>query len=137
MQKITMIAVLSAVVLSVPLAFADDAHHPAKDKKSAPATATKPTVAAEKSADMQMGNMQEMKKKMQAQMDKIQKTSDPKERQKLMQEHMQSMREGMKMMSGGMGAGGDMMGKRMEMMQMMMEQMMEHQGQQGSMQMTK
>ena len=45
----------------------------------------KPAVATEKSADMQMGKMQVMKKKMQAQMDKIQKSNDPEERQKLMQ----------------------------------------------------
>ena len=37
MKKITMVAALTAVVLSVPLAFADDAHHPEKAQKTAPA----------------------------------------------------------------------------------------------------
>jgi hypothetical protein len=154
MKKSILFAALATVALSAPLAYADDAHHPDQNKKTAPAKSSKTADAADKQTDKQMGQMQAQMDKMQAQMGKIRQTTDPQERQKLMQEHMQSMREGMKMMRGmceGMMGGGmmgegmmggdmmkgdDMMEKRMEMMLTIMEQMMEHQSQQ-DMQMAK
>ena len=152
MRHSLLCAVLTAVTLSVPAAFAVDEHHPDKDKKPAPAAnAAPPKPAAVKGADM--GQMRDNMKKMREQMDKMQKTTDPKERQKLMQAHMQTMMESMKtmhsmggpMMMGGGQHGGmamgdktagmkdgdmmkhhEMMGNRVDMMQMMMEQMMQH-----------
>ena len=137
MKKSILFAALTAVALSAPLAFADDAPHPKQDNKAAPAKSGKTASTADKQTDMQMGQMQEQMKKVQAQMEEIRKTTDPEERQKLMRQHMQSMREGMKtmramcddmeegggMMGGDMKSGmkgGDMMEKHMEMMQMMM-----------------
>ena len=155
MKKAIFYAALVSLTLSTTPAFADDAHHPEQDKKTAPAKSDKPAGATKKQTDKEINPMQVNMKKMQAQMEKIHKATDPKDRQKLMQEHMQSMQDGMKMMHGmggemmqncdmadgkGMKShmmGGDMMEKRMEMMQMMMEQMKQHQDQQESIPMAK
>ncbi len=129
--------VAACIASLVPMAYAEDAHHPDETKKPA-ATKPAPKTAAKPAAAMDMDKMQEQMKRMQEQMAKMRATTDPKERQRLMAEHMKSMGEGMGMMrgmmggasGGGMGMGSgqrmDMMEKRMDMMQMMMQQMMEH-----------
>lgn len=103
MKTSILIAVTAAAALSVPGAYADDAHHP--DKKGVPAKDAKAPMAK----GMPMGMMQDKMLKMHEQMHKIMQAKDPKERDKLMQEHMQMMQEHMKMMGGGMDGG--MMGR--------------------------
>jgi hypothetical protein len=119
MKTSILAAVITAAMLCVQGAYADETHHP--DKKdapaiSAPAKDTKAPVGKE--AGMPMAQMQENMMQMHDLMHKIHDTKDPKEREKLMQEHMQMMQAHMKMMQGmkmggmmGGGAQGGMMGK--------------------------
>ncbi len=55
MKKSILFAALTAVALSAPLAFADEAHHPKQDKKAASAKSSKTAGTADKQTDMQMG----------------------------------------------------------------------------------
>ena len=102
MKKSLLVAVMATLPLSMPLAWADDAHHPAPDKKPAMAT-------PDKDKQMQMGKMQENMLRMHEQMHKIMQSKDPKEREKLKQEHAKMMQDNMHMMQGTMGGG--MMGQ--------------------------
>ena len=108
MKKSLLIAVLAALPLTASLAWADDAHHPDKDKKPA-------TAMTDKDKQMQMGKMQENMLSMHEQMHKIMQSSNPNEREKLMQEHAKMMQDNMRMMhgmkSGGMMEQGMMGGK--------------------------
>lgn len=149
MKKLLISSMVAGLLMSAPVVYADDAHHP--DQQGQTGKVTAPVAAdGERNAQKMQGNM----KKMQAQLDKIQKTKDPEARRKLMMEHMQTLRENMmlgesimhgmmgcSMMKGGMMKGEMMsageadaspdammermnsMEKRMNMMQMMMEQM--------------
>lgn len=96
MKKSLLIAVLTTLPLSMPLAWADEAHHADKDKKPA-------TGMTEKGKQMQMGKMQENMLKMHEQMHKIMDAKNPQERERLMQEHSKMMEESMQMMQGMMG----------------------------------
>ena len=136
MNKSILFAAFTAVALSAPPAFANEAHHSKRDKKTASAKSNKTTRNADKQIDIQMGQMQGQIKKMQAQMEEIRKTTNSEERQKLMRQHMQSMREGMTTMRNlcddmeegeDMEAADEMMEKYMHIMQMMLDQMAEHQ----------
>ncbi|MGX6569539.1 hypothetical protein [Cupriavidus necator] len=112
MKKGFMVAVLSAAVLSVMPAFAQEGK---PVTKSAPPRQEQPNVAE---FDKQAQQIQENMRKMQEQMGIIQKTQDPQERQKLLQGHWTTMQDTMGMMHGlwGPGAmgkgvmGGPMMG---------------------------
>lgn len=77
MKKSLLIAVLVTLPLSTSLAWADDAHHPDKDKKPA-------TTMTDKDTQMQTGKMQEHMLSMHAQMHKIMDTKNPQEREQLM-----------------------------------------------------
>ena len=105
MKKSLLVAVMATLPLSMPLAWADDAHHPAPDKKPAMAT-------PDKDKQMQMGKMQENMLRMHEQMHKIMQSKDPKEREKLMQEHSKMMQDNMRMMHGHSDCG--MMGSGMK-----------------------
>ena len=101
MKKALLITVLAILPLSMPLAWAEDAHHP-QDKKPA-------TAMTDKDKQMQMGKMQENMLRMHEQMHKIMQSKDPKDREKLMQEHSKMMQDNMHMMQGMKGGG--MMGQ--------------------------
>ena len=107
MKQALLMAVLVSLPLSMPLAWADDAHHPAPDKKPATATAT-----PDQDKPMQMGKMQDNMLRMHEQMHKIMQTKDTKEREKLMQEHSKMMQDNMRMMHGHGDCG--MMGSGMK-----------------------
>ena len=110
MKKSLLIAALVALPLSTSLAWADDAHHPDKDKKPA-------TTMTDKEKHMQMGKMQEHMLKMHEQMHKIIDAKNPQEREQLMQEHSRMMQDNMQMMQGMMGkgkVGGDAKGGKMD-----------------------
>ena len=96
MKKSLLIAVLITLPLSMPLAWADEAHHATKDKKPA-------TGMTEQGKQMQMGKMQENMLKMHEQMHKIMDAKNPQERERLMQEHAKMMEGNMQMMQGMMG----------------------------------
>lgn len=134
--KFILIPAIVSIALAIPMAQADDAHHP-KDKQEkvsdvqAPATTASPAASPGMGMGMMdMNRMQEMQKMM----ERIEQSDDPAEKQRLMQEHMDEMHKMMSDMHGMMGKG--MSGsapdrqqateKRMDMMQGMMEQMMEH-----------
>lgn len=129
MKKIA-ISTLLICTVALPLAHADESHHPEKSTGSSAAATSAPGMGA---GMMDMAKMQEMHKMM----ERIQQSTDPAERQQLMGEHMQEMHKMMGEMQGMMGKGmggsavpGDerqqMMEKRLDMMQGMMEQMMGH-----------
>ncbi|MHB9102162.1 MAG: hypothetical protein ACYC2E_11675 [Sulfuricella sp.] len=111
MKKSLLIAVLATLPLSMPLAWADEAHHSDQDKKPA-------TAMTDKDKQMQMGKMQENMLRMHEQMHKIMQSKDAKEREKLMQEHLKMMQDNMKVMQGMMGGhgmmGGDAKGGKMD-----------------------
>jgi len=104
-------------VLSLSMAYADDAYH--ADKQ-----------AANKMMNGGMGIMENM----QQQMKTIHNARDPDKRDRLIDEHMKSMQKGMQMMGMSkmdkdmsrtdMHRRMKMMEKRMDMMQVMMDQMM-------------
>lgn len=94
MKKSLLMAVLAALPLSMPLAWADEGHHSDKDKQ------------------MQMGKMQENMLRMHEQMHKIMDAKNPQERERLMQEHLKMMQDNMQMMQGMMG--GDATGGKMD-----------------------
>jgi len=129
MKKIAISTLLMCSV-ALPLAQADDKHHPQQGQGAPAATST--TSSAQGMGMMDMNRMQEMHKTM----ERVQQSKDPAERQRLMQEHTEQMHKMMGDMHGmmGKGMGGgmsaedrqQMMQKRMDMMQGMMEQMMEH-----------
>ena len=98
MKKSLLIAVLTTLSLSMPLAWADEAHHSDKGKKPA-LTVTEP------GKQMQMGKMQENMLKMHEQMHKIMDAKNPQERERLMQEHSKMMEANMQMMQGKMDGG--------------------------------
>lgn len=102
MKRSLLIAVMVSLPLSSSLTWADDAHHPAKDKKPAKNMTDKDT-------QMRMGKMQEHMLSMHAQMHKIMDAKNPQEREQLMQEHSKMMQNNMQMMRGMMD--GEMMGK--------------------------
>lgn len=99
MKKSLLIAVLATLPLSMSLAWADESHHPDKDKKPA-------TAMTDKDKKMQMGKMQESMLKMHEQMHKIMDAKNPQERERLMQEHSKMMQDNMQMMQGMMGEHG-------------------------------
>lgn len=101
MKKSLLIAVLATLPLSMPLAWADDSHHPENDKKPA-------TAMTDEDKQMQMGKMQESMLKMHGQMHKIMDAKDPQEREQLMQENTKMMQGHMQMMRSMMGERGMM-----------------------------
>ena len=105
MKKELMVALLSALVVSVTPALAQPAKSTAKE---APTNQAQPNVAE---FDKQAAQIQENMRKMQEQMDQISKTQNPQERQKLLQEHWTTMQGTMGMMHGMWGGG--MMGGHM------------------------
>ena len=103
-MKTSFIAALFLILpLTAPSAWADDAHHPQKEKKGAS--------MAEKDKPMQMGMMQENMLRMHEQMHKIMDSKTPEERAQLMQEHSKMMQDNMQMMQG---MGGDSKGNKMD-----------------------
>ena len=64
MKKSILFAALTTVALSAPFAIADEAHHPAQDKKAAPAKSAPATSPAAKDAEQQQ--MNEMRKQVDA-----------------------------------------------------------------------
>ena len=104
MKKSIHIAVLATLLFSTSLIWAEEAHHPDQDKKSA-------TTMTNKDKQMRMGKMQEKMLRMHEQMHKIMQSRDAKEREKLMQEHAKMMQKNMSMMQGMMDSG--MMGGKM------------------------
>lgn len=88
MKKSLLIAVLITLPLSMPLAWADELHHPDKNKKPA-------MTMTDKDKQMHMGKMQESMLKMHEQMHKIMDAKDPQERERLMQEHREAMQQHM------------------------------------------
>ncbi len=113
MKKLLIGNVVAGLLMSVPMAYADDAHHPEQD--SMPAVKSAPDQAMSGGvADAQMAKAQERMKQAQALMGKLRESRDPIERKRLMHEHMQAMRDTMGMMRGmkmGMMGGGQGMGK--------------------------
>ncbi len=111
MKSTLLIAVLATLPLSMPLAWAEDAHHPDQDKKP-------PTAMTDKDKQMQMGKMQENMLRMHEQMHKIMVAKNPQERERFMQEHSKMMQDNMRMMGGGMMGhgtmGGDAKGGKMD-----------------------
>ena len=105
MKKSILIAILATLSFSTPLIWAEEAHHPDQDKKSA-------TTMTDKDKQMQMGKMQGQMLGMHEQMHKIMQSKDSKEREKLMQEHAKMMQDHMSMMHGMMG--GDAKGGMMK-----------------------
>jgi len=103
MKKLLLIAVLATLPLSLPLAWADEAHHSDKDKKPVAAM-------TDKDKQMQMGKMQEHMLQMHEKMHKIMDAKNPQEREKLMQEHAKMMQDNMRMMHGMGAKGGKMDG---------------------------
>ncbi len=97
MNKSLLIAALTVLSLSTPLAWAEEDHHADKDKKPA-------TAMTDQNKQMQMGKMQENMLRMHAQMHKIVDAKDPQERARLMQEHLNMMQDNMRMMQGMMGS---------------------------------
>lgn len=98
MKKSLFIAALAALSLSTPLAWAEEAHHAAKDTKPASTMAM-----TGKDKPMQMEKMQENMLRMHELMHKIMDAKDPQERERLMQEHATMMQDNMRMMHGMMG----------------------------------
>lgn len=110
MKKALLIAVLATLPFSMPLSWADDAHHTDKDEKPA-------VTMTDKDKQMQMAKMQESMLRMHEQMHKIMQSKDAKEREKLMQEHLKMMQDNMSMMQGMMGGGmmsGDAKDRKMD-----------------------
>ena len=103
MKKSLLVAVMATLPLSMPLAWADDAHHPAPAKPPV-------TAMPDKDKPMQMGKMQENMLRMHEQMHKIMQSKNAKDREKHMQEHSKMMQDNMSMMQGMM-MGGGMMGQ--------------------------
>jgi len=153
MKKLLISNMVAGLLMSAPVAYADDAHHPEQGGTPAVTSAPDQTMSGGV-ADAQMAKAQERMKQAQALMARLREAKDPAEHKRLMQEHMQAMRDtmdmmrgmkmgmmgggqGMGMMGGGQGKGPaktggmmpmhQMMEDRMEMMQMMMEQMLERQ----------
>ena len=104
MKKSIHIAALATLLFSTSLTWAEEAHHPDQDKKSA-------TTMTDKDKQMQMGEMQKKMLRMHEQMHKIMQSKDAKEREKLMQEHAKMMQKNMSVMQGMMGS--EMMGGKM------------------------
>jgi len=106
MKKLLPIAALTALSLSVPLAFAEDAHHADKDKKPA-------TSMSDKDKQMHMSKMQENMLRMHEQMHKIMEAKTTQDRERHMQEHSKMMHDSMHMMKDKMGGkmDGGMKGK--------------------------
>ena len=101
MKKSLLIAVLTTLSLSIPLAWAAQDHHADKDKKAA-------TGMTDKDKQMQMTKMQENMLRMHEQMHKIMNAKNSQEREQLTQEHAKMMQDSMQMMQGMMGGGGKM-----------------------------
>lgn len=100
MKKLLFIAALTTLVLSAPLASADDDHHPAgKGKKQ-----TMPMTDQDK--QMHMTKMQENMLKMHEQMHKIMEAKTPQDLEQHKQVHSKMMQDNMQMMHGMMGGHG-------------------------------
>ena len=106
-MKTTVFAMCTAALLFIPVAHAEDAHHPSKAGTVGAAEAK--TEMGQQGMDKHMGAMQEHMLKMHEQMHKIMDAKDAQERERLMQEHQKMMREHMQdmkgMMKGGMMGG--------------------------------
>lgn len=96
MKKALLIVVLATLPFSIPLSWADDAHHTDMDKKLA-------STMTDKDKQMQMAKMQESMLRMHEKMHKIMQSKDVNEREELMQEHSKMMQDNMSMMQGMMG----------------------------------
>ncbi|MBI3345447.1 MAG: hypothetical protein HY028_11450 [Gammaproteobacteria bacterium] len=103
MNKSLLIAVLTTLPLSMPLAWADEAHR--SDMEKTPSKAM-----TDQDKQIQMGKMQEHMLRMHEQMHKIMDAKNPQERERLMQEHSKMMQDGMHMKQGMMGGHGMMGG---------------------------
>ncbi|WP_341677266.1 hypothetical protein [Niveibacterium sp. SC-1] len=108
MKAIAIAAVSAASLFAMSPAFANDAHHPDKQKPDAAATA-----AAKDSGVASGAALQDQMSKMQSLMTRIRASEDPAERSRLLQEHTQAMQDGMRMMAGTMSGGGMKAGDNM------------------------
>lgn len=104
-MKTIFLAISTTALLFIPLAHAEDAHHPAKAN-------TAKTGMGPAGMDKHMDAMQEHMLQMHEQMHKIMNAKDPQERERLMQEHRKMMQDHMHEMKGMMMQGdkGGMMG---------------------------
>ncbi len=100
-MKTTVFAICTTALLFIPVAHAEDAHHPGK-AGTVDVTQAK-TEMGQQGMDKHMGAMQEHMLKMHEQMHKIMDAKDAQERERLMQEHQKMMREHMQDMKGMMG----------------------------------
>jgi hypothetical protein len=135
MNKLLVLAVSVGILFSAAVTTAQQAKGPASAGKDHGTQA------------MQMNQMDDHMKKMQALHDRMMSARTPEERQRAMEDARREMQDGMKTMrpmmkDGGIGGGTmapggksddanaqmQMMGKRMDMMQMMMQMMMDQQG---------
>ena len=106
MKRILTATMIAGLALA-PTTYANDAHHPDKEKASV-AAAAQPAKAP---ADQTAQRMQENVKRMQSQLDGVRKANDPAQLEKLLAEHMQTMRENMMLGNAMMqGRGMGMMG---------------------------
>ena len=102
-----------AMVLTMPLAMADEQHHQGKDEKSHEMGMQEGMM--NEGGMMDHDAMQERMQTMRETMKKIHGTQDPAERKRLMQDHMQQMRDAMGAMKG---MGEHQEGSRQKMMEM-------------------
>src|SRR3990172_4972897 len=99
MKKLLISNMVAGLLMSVPAAYADDAHH--LEQGGTPAVKSAPDKAMGSGvADTQMVKAQERMKQAQALMAKLRESKDPAERKRLMQQHTQTMRDTMGMMRG-------------------------------------
>ena len=106
MKAILITTLVSGLALA-PAVFANDAHHPDKDRPAMSAASPSGQLPADQTASL----MQENVKRMQEQLENVRRAKDPAERERLLAEHQQTMRENMalghSMMQGGnAGMGG-------------------------------
>lgn len=87
MNKSLLLAVLTTLLLSTPLAGADETHHTDTDKA--------PTAAMTDQGIQQMGKVQERMFLMHKHMLKVMDAKNPQDRERLMQEHSKMMQHGM------------------------------------------
>ena len=94
MNKSLLLAVLTTLLLSTPLAGAEETHHTDTDKV--------PTTAMTDQGIQQMGKVQEHMFLMHKHMLKVMDAKNPQDRERLMQEHSKMIQDGMRREQGMM-----------------------------------
>lgn len=106
MKSILITTLVSGLALA-PAVFANDAHHPDRDRSAMSAASPAGQLPADQAARL----MQENVKRMQEQLENVHRAKDPAERERLLAEHLQTMHENMalgrSMMQGGSAGMGD------------------------------